>query len=138
MQPRESGREGGPARHAQEGGGGGLVGHVGAISIVVPMFARDPLNLAIAIAFLRLGVRPVFTAHPTEAARRTVLYKLRQIAELLRLGSGSGTVQVLDPKQEPPAGGAGEEPGQDGCPEVSHVEFAGGAWGKTAGCSHGT
>jgi phosphoenolpyruvate carboxylase len=48
-------------------------------SIEAARAPEDELKAEVA----RLAVRPVFTAHPTEAARRTLLSKLRGVAELL-------------------------------------------------------
>ncbi|MBI0297179.1 phosphoenolpyruvate carboxylase [Streptomyces sp. PRKS01-29] len=54
----------------------------------------DPEHLRETVA--HLGVRPVFTAHPTEAARRTVLTKLRRIAELLDTLAVGGDARRAD------------------------------------------
>lgn len=62
----------------------------------------EPLDLAALID--RLELRPVFTAHPTEAARRSILTKLGDLAGLLeeRLDprSGAGDIRRIDRRTE--------------------------------------
>jgi phosphoenolpyruvate carboxylase len=75
------------AARRREAGGGWLaeaVTRIGADEEV----AADPAELRELVG--RLHVRPVFTAHPTEAARRTVLAKLRELAQLLDVLEAAG------------------------------------------------
>ncbi len=71
---------------------GGWLRHV-AREITVAADAGKITRTEIAEAASRIEVRPVFTAHPTEAARRSVLTKLRTIAHLLASPERDGAAQ---------------------------------------------
>ncbi len=67
--------------------------HGSAIRQMARRVASDPTGVAeLNRSVSKVELRPVFTAHPTEVARRSVLTKLRRIGELLEVRTRSGAL----------------------------------------------
>ncbi|MGB7982290.1 MAG: phosphoenolpyruvate carboxylase [Candidatus Nanopelagicales bacterium] len=75
------------ARRARTGGPLAQAGRAIAAAVAAGEVNRDAVDRGLG----RIAARPVFTAHPTEASRRSVLVKLRRIAALLGEPRNEGT-----------------------------------------------